>query len=179
MESSRATGPLAGRGGFKPLAQSTSSGPLSAPGTCGVRVEIHALALYAFKFGLPSCFHSKKLGPSRANAVPASGSFTPSQSPNLLLENCLLVGPRLFERLSHEALHFEFVKDSRDVRRGIAEGWGAAQGRSPSARDLKVYLNTTLQKNLVSLQHAAYRGLGSLHIIREAFPFFCERLHFS
>jgi hypothetical protein len=110
---------------------------------------------------------------------PPQGALPPPRSPNLLLENCLLIGPRLFERLSHEALHFEFVKDSRDVRRGIAEGWGAAEGRSPSARDLKVYLNITLQKNLVSLQHAAYRGLGSLHIIREAFPFFCERLHFS
>jgi hypothetical protein len=110
---------------------------------------------------------------------PPQGALRPPRSPNLLLENCLLVGPRLFERLSHEALHFEFVKDSRDVHRGIAEGWGAAEGRSPSARDLKVYLNTTLQKNLVSLQHAAYRGLGSLHVIKEAFPFFCERPHFS
>jgi hypothetical protein len=69
---------------------------------------------------------------------PPQGAWRPPRSPNLLLENCLLVGPRLFERLSHEALHFEFVKDSRDVRRGIAEGWGAAEGRSPSARDLVV-----------------------------------------
>jgi hypothetical protein len=120
-------------------AEEASSPSLNRPPP-GLRVEIHALALYAFKFGLPSCFHSKKLGPSRASAVPASGSWRPPRSPNLLLENCLLIGPRLFERLSHEALHFEFVKDSRDVHRGIAEGWGAAEGRSPSARDLKVYL---------------------------------------